>query len=242
MNKAGALELLMPSLHPAEVWQETGRWDNFAPPLLKFKDRHDRDFCYGPTHEEVVTDLMRREIKSYKQLPITVYQIQTKFRDELRPRSGVMRAREFLMKDAYSFNANKASLQESYDKMYQAYYAIFTRLGLNFRAVLADTGAIGGTASHEFQILTPSGEDTIAMSDGSDYAANTEMAEALAPRGQRPAPTQSLNKISTPAIKSIESLCAFLNCKPEQCLKTLIVHGTDQPLVALVLRGGKSVV
>lgn len=237
MNKAGALEILMPAIQPAEVWQETGRWENFAPPLLKVKDRHDRDFCYGPTHEEVVTDLMRSEIKSYKQLPVTVYQIQHKFRDELRPRSGVMRAREFLMKDAYSFNANKASLQETYDKMYQAYTNIFTRLGLDFRAVLADTGAIGGTASHEFQILTPSGEDTIAISDSSDYAANTEMAEALAPTGARPEPNKTLEKIATPNIKTIEELCGFLKCETKQTVKTLIVHGKNNQLIALVLRG-----
>ncbi len=237
MNKAGALELLLPAIHPAEVWQETGRWDNFAPPLLKMKDRHKRDFCYGPTHEEVVTDLMRRELKSYKQLPIIVYQIQHKFRDELRPRSGVMRAREFLMKDAYSFNADKTSLQESYDKMYQAYHNIFTRLGLDFRAVLADTGAIGGTASHEFQILTPSGEDTIAISDSSDYAANTEMAEAVAPTGTRAAPNQFIEKVSTPNIKTIEELTTFLKCDASQCVKTLIVHGKKNQLVALVLRG-----
>lgn len=237
MNKAGALEILLPAIHPAEVWQETGRWDNFNPPLLKFKDRNDRDFCYGPTHEEVVTDLMRHELKSYKQLPITVYQLQHKFRDELRPRSGVMRAREFLMKDAYSFNANKASLQETYDKMYQAYHNIFTRLGLDFRAVLADTGAIGGTASHEFQILTPSGEDTIAISDSSQYAANTEMAEALAPIGNRAEPSEKLEKVATPNTKTIEDLCRFLKCDAKQTVKTLIVYGTDGNLVALVLRG-----
>lgn len=248
MNKIGALEILLPALHPAEVWQETGRWDNFAPPLLKFTDRNDRDFCYGPTHEEVVTDLMRREIKSYKQLPIIVFQIQDKFRDELRPRSGVMRAREFLMKDAYSFNADKASLQESYDKMYKAYYSIFSRLGLNFRAVLADTGTIGGTASHEFQILTPSGEDTIAISDTSDYAANVEMAEALAPETVSVKSNQPIEKFSTPGVKTIDQLCSFLKCQPKQCLKTLIVHAKEKEptsehqasahsLIALVLRG-----
>lgn len=237
LNKIGALELLLPALQPSEIWQETGRWDTFNPPLLKIKDRHQRDFCYGPTHEEVVTDLMRHELKSYKQLPLTVYQIQHKFRDELRPRSGVMRAREFLMKDAYSFNESKESLQHTYEIMHQAYFNVFTALGLDFRAVLADTGAIGGTASHEFQILAPSGEDTIAISDSSNYAANTEMAEALAPLGSRPAPSKLLTTVDTPNVKSISDLCKFFQCEASSCLKTLIVQGSETDFVGLVLRG-----
>lgn len=237
LNKAGAHELLLPAIQPAEVWQESGRWDNFNPPLLKFKDRHKRDFCYGPTHEEVITTLMRGELKSYKQLPVIVYQIQHKFRDELRPRSGVMRAREFLMKDAYSFNADKASLQKSYDTMYQAYCTIFNGLGLDFRPVLADTGSIGGTASHEFQVLTPSGEDTIAISDSSDYAANTEMAEALAPQGERPTASKELSAIDTPDVKTIDDVCKHFNCSADKVLKTILVQGSESKLVALVLRG-----
>jgi prolyl-tRNA synthetase len=237
LNKAGAHELLLPAIQPAEIWQESGRWDNFNPPLLKLKDRHNRDFCYGPTHEEVITTLMRGELNSYKQLPLIVYQIQHKFRDELRPRSGVMRAREFLMKDAYSFNADTESLQKSYDTMFQAYCNIFNGLGLDFRAVLADTGSIGGTASHEFQVLTPSGEDTIAISDSSDYAANTEMAEALAPQGERPAPGKTLNCVDTPEINTIEEVCKYFNCTADQVLKTILVQGSQSKLVALILRG-----
>jgi prolyl-tRNA synthetase len=188
MNRSGALEILMPAVQPAELWQESGRWEQYGPELLRLKDRHKRDFCFGPTHEEVVTDLVRREIKSYKQLPINYYQIQTKFRDEIRPRFGVMRAREFLMKDAYSFHMDQASLQETYQAMYTAYHRIFTRLGLNFRAVLADPGSIGGTASQEFHVLAESGEDATAFSSESDYAANVELADALPPPGQRSAP------------------------------------------------------
>ncbi len=237
LNKSGAQELLLPAIQPAEIWQESDRWDNFVPPLLKFKDRHARDFCYGPTHEEVITTLMRGEIKSYKQLPLMVYQIQHKFRDELRPRSGVMRAREFLMKDAYSFNTDEPSLQRSYDQIYQAYCNIFEALGLEYRAVLADSGAIGGSVSHEFQVLTPSGEDTIAISDESDYAANIEKAEALAPQNVLKAPTKALEAVATPDIKSIEELCQFLQCSAKQTLKTLIVKGSQTDFVALVLRG-----
>src|SRR5690606_28889605 len=193
MNKAGAIEVLMPMVQPAELWQESGRWDKMDAELLRFKDRHTRDYVLGPTHEEVITDLVRREITSYKQLPLNLYQIQTKFRDERRPRFGVMRAREFLMKDAYSFHLSQDSLQQTYDAMYQAYCNIFTRLGLDFRPVLADTGAIGGSMSHEFHVLAASGEDAIAFSDESDYAANIEMAEAIAPFGERPAASQALS-------------------------------------------------
>jgi prolyl-tRNA synthetase len=199
MNKAGAMELLMPAVQPAELWQETGRWDVFGPQMLKIKDRHERDFCFGPTHEEVITDIARREIKSYRQLPLNFYQIQIKFRDEIRPRFGVMRAREFMMKDAYSFHADFASLELTYQAMYEAYTRIFTRLGLKFRAVAADTGAIGGSGSHEFHVLADSGEDAIAYSQDSDYAANIELAEAVAPATPRPAATQEPSKIPTPA-------------------------------------------
>ncbi|MDE2089886.1 MAG: proline--tRNA ligase, partial [Gammaproteobacteria bacterium] len=181
MNRAGALEVLMPAVQPAELWQESGRWAQYGPELLRFKDRHDRDFCFGPTHEEVITDLARREINSYKQLPVNYYQIQTKFRDEIRPRFGVMRAREFLMKDAYSFHVDRASLQETYEVMHRTYTRIFQRLGLSFRVVQADTGSIGGTSSHEFHVLADSGEDAIAFCDAGDYAANVELAEALPP-------------------------------------------------------------
>src|SRR5688572_6572117 len=187
MDRAGALELLMPAVQPAELWQESRRWEQYGPELLRLKDRHERDMVLGPTHEEVVTDLARRELKSYRQLPVNFYQIQTKFRDEIRPRFGVMRAREFVMKDAYSFHADEASLAEGYRKMYEAYSAIFTRLGLRFRAVHADTGAIGGSASQEFHVLAESGEDAIVFSDGDDYAANLELAEALPPRVPRAA-------------------------------------------------------
>ncbi|MGB5062626.1 MAG: proline--tRNA ligase, partial [Candidatus Competibacter sp.] len=198
MDRAGALELSMPAVQPAELWQESGRWQKYGPELLRIKDRHERDFCFGPTHEEVITDLFRREIKSYKQLPVNFYQIQTKFRDEVRPRFGVMRAREFLMKDAYSFHLDPDSLQETYERMYDAYSRIFTRLGLRFRAVLADTGSIGGAHSHEFHVLAESGEDAIAFSDSSDYAANVELAEALVPPGERPASAETLTRVHTP--------------------------------------------
>ncbi len=238
MDRAGALELLMPSVQPAELWRESGRWDQYGPELLRCHDRHQREFCYGPTHEEVITDLARRELRSYKQLPVNYYQIQTKFRDEIRPRFGVMRAREFLMKDAYSFHMDQDSLQQTYQRMYEAYGRIFTRLGLGFRAVLADTGAIGGKLSHEFHVLADSGEDAIAYSDQGDYAANVELAEALAPSTSRPAPTQEMTVVATPGQRSIEEVSRFLRVGPERCLKTLLVHGDgEQGLVALILRG-----
>jgi prolyl-tRNA synthetase len=224
MNKAGAIEILMPVVQHAELWQESGRWEKMDAELLRFKDRHQRDFVLGPTHEEVVTDLVRKEISSYKQLPINLYQIQTKFRDERRPRFGVMRAREFLMKDAYSFHLSQESLQQTYDAMYQAYCNIFTRLGLDFRPVLADTGAIGGSMSHEFHVLAASGEDAIVFSDGSDYAANIEKAEALPPQGQRPAATQAKTEVATPNAKSIEEVSAFLKLDASAIAKTLLVQ------------------
>ena len=243
MNKAGAIEVLMPMVQPAELWQESGRWDKMDAELLRFKDRHTRDYVLGPTHEEVITDLVRREITSYKQLPLNLYQIQTKFRDERRPRFGVMRAREFLMKDAYSFHLSQDSLQQTYDAMFQAYCNIFTRLGLDFRPVLADTGAIGGSMSHEFHVLAASGEDAIAFSDSSDYAANIEMAEAIAPSGERPAASQTLTEVATPNARTVAEVAALLGQNIKQVSKTLIVYGVKtesdktQPLVALVLRG-----
>ncbi|MGJ0491650.1 proline--tRNA ligase [Methylobacter sp.] len=238
MEKAGALEVLMPALQPAELWQETGRWEQYGPELARLKDRHDRDFCLGPTHEEIITDLARNEIKSYKQLPITYYQVQTKFRDEIRPRFGIMRSREFVMKDAYSFHLDQASLQETYDVMYQAYSNIFNRLGLKFRAVIADSGSIGGAVSHEFHVLADSGEDAIAFSTGSDYAANVEKAEAVMPAGSRAQPTAELTLVDTPDQHSIEEVSRFFGIAPQQCLKTLIVRGEEEgTLVALLLRG-----
>src|SRR5690606_34230432 len=244
MNRAGAQEVLMPAAQPAELWEETGRWFKFGPELLRFKDRHDREFCIGPTHEEVITDLIRHEIRSYRELPANFYQIQTKFRDERRPRFGVMRAREFLMKDAYSFHLNQESLAETYQVMYDTYTRIFTRLGLEFRAVIADTGSIGGSASHEFHVLASSGEDAIAFCENSDYAANVEMAEAVAPAGERPAPGKALETVDTPNVHSIAEVCEFLKVAPEQTIKTLIVLGRgedgepdENKLVALVLRG-----
>lgn len=240
MNRAGALELLMPSVQPRELWEETGRWQKFGGQLLKIKDRKDADYCYGPTHEEVITDYARNELRSYRQLPVNFYQIQTKFRDEIRPRFGVMRAREFLMKDAYSFHLTAESLADEYRNMYDTYGRIFTRLGLKFRAVQADTGAIGGNASHEFQVLADSGEDAIAFSTGSDYAANVEMAQALPPGGTRPAPTQALERVPTPTQKTIEEVTAFLAVAPAQCIKTLLLRGR-QGLVALCVRGDHEV-
>ncbi|MFZ2407664.1 MAG: proline--tRNA ligase [Methylobacter sp.] len=237
MEKTGALEVLMPGLQPAELWQETGRWEQYGPELARLKDRHDRDFCLGPTHEEIITDLARNEIKSYKQLPITYYQIQSKFRDEIRPRFGVMRSREFIMKDAYSFHLDQESLQLTYDAMHQAYTNIFNHLGLKFRAVVADSGSIGGAVSHEFHVLADSGEDAIAFSTDSEYAANVEKAEAVAPAGSRGAATESMTLIDTPNQHSIEEVCGFLNIPATQCLKTLIVKGEEDTLVALLLRG-----
>ncbi|HVC27929.1 MAG TPA: proline--tRNA ligase [Gammaproteobacteria bacterium] len=236
MNRTGALEMLMPAVQPAELWQESGRWAKYGPELLRFKDRNQHEFCFGPTHEEVITDVARREIRSYKQLPLTLYQIQTKFRDEIRPRFGVMRAREFLMKDAYSFHISQASLQETYDAMYTAYSRIFTRCGLDFRPVRADSGAIGGSFSHEFHVLAESGEDAIVFSDASDYAANLELAEAVT-QAKRPAPAQPLKRVDTPEMHTIDDLHKHMGFKPEQSVKTLIVEATDGGVLALILRG-----
>jgi len=236
MDKAGALEVSMPVVQPAELWQESGRWQQYGPELARLKDRHERDFCLGPTHEEIITDLARNEIKSYKQLPINYYQIQTKFRDEVRPRFGVMRAREFLMKDAYSFHLDQESLQQTYDAMYVAYSNIFSRLGLGFRPVLADTGAIGGSHSHEFHVLADSGEDAIAFSNVSQYAANVEQAEALTLEAPAEAPT-ALTLVDTPNQHSIEEVSAFLNVTPNRVLKTLFVGGEEGEVIALLLRG-----
>ena len=240
MNRAGAIELLMPSVQPRELWDESGRWEKFGDQLLKFRDRKDAEYCYGPTHEEVITDFARNELRSYKQLPVNFYQIQTKFRDEIRPRFGIMRAREFLMKDAYSFHLDEAGLGTEYQNMYDTYARIFTRLGLRFRAVQADAGAIGGNVTHEFQVLADSGEDAIAFSSGSDYAANIEKAEALVPQGERPAPSQSLRRVDTPNAKSIDEVCALLGIAPAQCVKTIMVRGRDG-LVALCVRGDHEV-
>ncbi len=227
MDRAGALEVLMPALQPAELWQETGRWEKYGPELARLQDRHDRDFCLGPTHEEIITDIARNEIKSYKQLPINYYQIQTKFRDEIRPRFGVMRCREFIMKDAYSFHLSQESLQSTYDLMYQVYTTIFTRFGLKFRAVIADSGSIGGAVSHEFHVLAESGEDAIAFSDASDYAANLERAEALHPEINQLSGSEKIEKVETPGKKSIAEVSEFLNVPPEKILKTLaIIHKT----------------
>jgi prolyl-tRNA synthetase len=236
MDRAGALELLMPTVQPAELWQETGRWDKYGPLLLRMQDRAQREFCFGPTHEEVITDIARRELRSYKQLPVNYYQIQTKFRDEIRPRFGVMRSREFIMKDAYSFDLDQAGLEASYQKMHAAYTAIFERLGLEFRIVDADSGEIGGSRSQEFHVLADSGEDAIAYCDADGYASNIETAATFVPDGGRPAAAESTEKVATPGIRSIEALCEFLDITPEQTLKTLIVDGTDGP-VALALRG-----
>jgi prolyl-tRNA synthetase len=239
MDRAGAQEVLMPVVQPLELWGESGRAEDYGPELLRFKDRHDRDFVLGPTHEEIITDLVRREIRSYKQLPANFYQIQTKFRDEIRPRFGVMRSREFIMKDAYSFHMDHDSLQATYDNMYDTYNRIFSRLGLNFRAVQADTGSIGGEGSHEFHVLADSGEDDIAFSTESDYAANVELAEAVAPRGERAASTAELTKVATPGKHSIEEVCDFLQLKKKVVAKTLLVKGATEahPVVALVVRG-----
>lgn len=238
MNAAGAIELSMPVVQPAELWQESGRWAQYGPELLRMHDRHNRDFCLGPTHEEVITDIARNELASYKQLPINFYQIQTKFRDEIRPRFGVMRAREFIMKDAYSFHIDQASLEETYWVMHRAYCNIFDRLGLHYRPVEADTGSIGGSHSHEFHVLADSGEDAIAFSNGSDFAANVELAEAVAPAAQRPAPTQTLAEIETPNTKTIEELATNHGIAATQSVKTLFVAGEDEGTwVALVLRG-----
>ncbi len=237
MGRSGAQELLMPAVQPAELWQESNRWDQYGPELLRLRDRHGREFCFGPTHEEVITDLIRREIRSYKQLPANFYQIQTKFRDEIRPRFGVMRAREFLMKDAYSFHLNEASLQETYEVMYETYSRIFSRLGLDFRPVRADTGSIGGKVSHEFHVLAESGEDAIAFSTASDYAANVELAEVLPPASERPPARASMNTVETPDQHTIAEVSAYLKIPAQQTVKTLLVKGADNDVVALVLRG-----
>ena len=237
MDRAGALELLMPTVQPAELWQESGRWVKYGPELLRFKDRHDREFAYGPTHEEVITDIARRELRSYKQLPVNFYQIQLKFRDEIRPRFGVMRAREFLMKDAYSFHMDEASLAAGYRAMFEAYTRIFTRLGLEFRAVQADGGNIGGSTSQEFHVLADSGEDAIVFSDGDGYAANVETAATLAAAAPRPVPSEALTRVSTPGVHTVAELGEFLTVSPARCVKTLLVDGSDGTVVALVLRG-----
>jgi prolyl-tRNA synthetase len=238
MDRAGALEVLMPAVQPAELWQESGRWEQYGPELLRLKDRHQRDFVIGPTHEEVITDLARRELKSYRQLPANFYQIQVKFRDEIRPRFGVMRGREFIMKDAYSFHADEASLREGYAIMREAYTRMFTRMGLEFRAVQADTGAIGGSASEEFQVLAQSGEDAIAVADGDDFAANLELAPALPPAGSRPPPTAPLARVATPGRRTIAEVAAFLGIEPQRTVKLLLVEGNGpDKLVGLLLRG-----
>jgi prolyl-tRNA synthetase len=242
MNKAGSIEILMPVVQPADLWEESGRWEEYGPELLRIKDRHSRDFVLGPTHEEVITSLVKNEVNSYKQLPLNLYQVQTKFRDEIRPRFGIMRSREFTMKDAYSFHLDQSCLETTYQNMYQAYCNIFERIGLDYRPVIADNGSIGGSASHEFHVLAESGEDDIAFSNGSDYAANIEMASALAPKGDCPQGTQNLEKVATPGQKTIEAVSEFLKVPAEQSVKTLIVLAEPdekgkQGLVALVLRG-----
>ncbi|MCG9056445.1 proline--tRNA ligase [Laribacter hongkongensis] len=237
MNRAGAIELLMPAIQPAELWQESGRWEFYGKELLRVKDRHERDFCVGPTHEEVITDAVRKEVKSYKQLPLNFYQIQTKFRDEVRPRFGVMRAREFVMKDAYSFHADFDSLKATYQGMYDAYCRVFTRLGLDFRPVAADTGSIGGTGSHEFQVLADSGEDVIAYCPTSGFAANIELAEAVAPATPRPAASQPLAKVATPGVKTMADLVAFLKQDIKTMVKAIVVEGDEGAPVLLMVRG-----
>src|SRR5579883_590332 len=236
MRNAGAIEMLMPSVQPRELWDESGRWNKYGPALLKFRDRREQEFCYGPTHEEVICEFARNELRSYRQLPVTFFQIQTKFRDEIRPRFGVMRSREFIMKDAYSFHMDQASQDETYRAMYDAYSRIFTRLGLEFRAVAADSGAIGGDVSHEFQVMADSGEDAIAFSDRSDDAANVELAEAMAPEMVRPEPSKELKRVDTPTQKTIAEVSAFLNVQPTECVKTVLVRGVGG-VVALCLRG-----
>jgi prolyl-tRNA synthetase len=236
MDRAGALELVMPVIQPAELWQETGRWEKMGPNMLRLKDRHDRDFIVGPTHEEVITDIVRREIKSYRQLPVNFYQIQTKFRDEIRPRFGVMRAREFIMKDAYSFDVDEAGMARSYQRMYDAYVAIFTRMGLRFRPVDADSGAIGGAVSCEFQVLADSGEDAIAWSDGSSYAANVEKAEAIAPVNPRPAAAETMAKVATPGKSTCEDVALLLGLPLARTVKCLMLMADDR-VQMLLLRG-----
>jgi prolyl-tRNA synthetase len=237
MDRAGAFEVLMPAVQPTELWEESGRLENYGPLLLRMHDRHNREFCFGPTHEEVITDVARRELKSYKQLPVTYYQIQTKFRDEIRPRFGLMRAREFIMKDAYSFHLDQESLQATYDLMAETYRTIFDRLSLPCKSVEADSGAIGGAQSREFHVLAESGEDALAYVDGEDFAMNVELAPAPAPEGERPSPTMDMQKVATPDTKTIDQVCELLAVKPEQTLKTLLVEAEDGDLIALLLRG-----
>ncbi|TDO99032.1 proline--tRNA ligase [Marinomonas balearica] len=241
MEKAGALEVMMPGVQPAELWEESGRWQKYGPELLRMKDRHNRDYCLGPTHEEVITELARNELTSYKQLPINFFQIQTKFRDEVRPRFGVMRSREFLMKDAYSFHANSESLQETYETMHKAYCNVFDRIGLDYRPVQADTGSIGGAYSHEFHVLAQSGEDDIAFSDSSEFAANVELAEAICTKQSPDAPTQDIAEVLTPDCKTIQKVADFLALPVEKTVKTMLIKGIDSEgndtIVALVLRG-----
>lgn len=237
MDKSGAQEVLMPGVQPAELWQESGRWEEYGKELLRLHDRHNREFCVGPTHEEVITDMVRKELRSYKQLPVNFYQIQTKFRDEIRPRFGIMRAREFIMKDAYSFHLTQDSLQETYDVMHTTYSNIFTRLGLDFRPVIADNGSIGGTGSHEFHVLADSGEDDIVFSDTSDYAANIEKAEALPRESERGQATEELRLVDTPEAKTIAQLVEQFNLPIEKTVKTLVVKATEGGLVALIIRG-----
>ena len=236
MNKSKALEVLMPVAQPSEIWKESKRWEEYGPELLRFKDRHDRDFCLGPTHEEVITNIAKQYLRSYKQLPINLYQIQTKFRDEIRPRFGVMRSREFIMKDAYSFHIDEQSLNETYQVMHQTYCNIFDRIGFDYRPVLADSGTIGGESSHEFHVLAESGEDAICFSDGSDYAANIERAETL-PQGEPKTAEKALELVETLGVKTITDVCNLLKVEPTNAIKTLIVEGSDDNLVALVLRG-----
>jgi len=237
MNRAGAIELLMPAVNPADLWQQSGRWQEYGKELLRFKDRKETDFCIGPTHEEVVTEIVRGTVNSYRQLPLNLYQIQTKFRDEIRPRFGLMRCREFIMKDAYSFDVDDAGADLSYKKMYDAYRRIFLRCGLEFRAVEADSGAIGGSFSHEFMVLAETGEDAIVSCDNCDYAANVEKAELRAPLGEAPAPTMELGKVATPNLKSIEDVAAFLNENPQKMVKTLMLQNEREEKVAVLLRG-----
>ena len=237
MDAAGALEVFMPAVQPAELWKESGRWEKYGPELLRIKDRHERDFCFGPTHEEVITDLARREIRSYRQLPVNLYQIQTKFRDEVRPRFGVMRSREFVMKDAYSFDLSREAHQSSYRRMHDAYCRIFERSGLDFRVVAADSGAIGGSRSHEFHVLADSGEDAIAFSPGSDFAANVELVPCRPPSGGRGAASEERAAVDTPGVQSIAELAARLGIPPRRCLKTLLLEGEDGVPVAVCLRG-----
>ena len=237
MDRAGGLELVMPTVQPAELWKESNRWTKYGPELLRFKDRHERDFVYGPTHEEVITDIARRELRSYKQLPVNFYQIQSKFRDEIRPRFGVMRAREFIMKDAYSFHIDEPSLAQGYRAMFDAYTRIFTRMGLKFRAAQADGGSIGGNVSQEFHVLADSGEDAIAYSTAGDYASNLETATTLPPAGARPAASQELRRIPTPGAHTIADLSALLGVPPQACVKTLMVDGDDGAVIAMGLRG-----